>query len=555
MLPNRVVRPRVAPMKGNTVPAGTTQRSPATTPVSSQPGIPAETPSQASPPVPTPKIAVIAVGLGLFGWLFTFLGSWIPSFWGDEAASIMAAERPLATLWPMLGRVDAVHGTYYLFLHVWIDLFGASELSVRFPSTVAAGFAVAGTVVLANLLFARTTFGGRPIGRSVAVISGLVCAFLPRMGYMAAEGRSYAIATALAVWLTVVFVGLVRRRTTRRTPWLVFSLLFAASIYVFLYLILLAMVYGAALLFSAGGRPLLRRWAVGAVCGIVLAGPVVAYSLGQHDQISFLAKRDSASLDKLFILQWFGNPSCSVLLWALIVVGILALIRHRQGSTVLLVSWLLGPMIMLYLGNAFIAPMYSIRYLSFCVPAIAIVSAVGIVFLASIALPPRFTAVPAGRWVRLPVQVVAVAGIFMLALPSNVYQRTPYAKDVGSDLRQLSAAVGANAHAGDAVIFNEGIRPSRRPRLALHLYPQGFVGLTDVALRSSYSDQAGLWDIVWPVSAIAGSLASYSTVWYIDLKSTTSTVNRTELGSLGFTLARTIPIHRSVVYEFVRENK
>lgn len=113
------------------------------------------------PPVAAPTrwlgadmgIAPVAVLLGIVGTLFTVIGSWIPAFWGDEAASIMSAERPLATIWRELGRVDAVHGAYYVFLHFWIDAFGASELSVRLPSSIAVGVAVAGTVVLADRLF------------------------------------------------------------------------------------------------------------------------------------------------------------------------------------------------------------------------------------------------------------------------------------------------------------------------------------------------------------------------------------------------------------------
>ncbi|MES2171124.1 MAG: hypothetical protein V4479_10465, partial [Actinomycetota bacterium] len=56
----------------------------------------------------TPVPRLLAIVLGTAGALVSFAGSWIPSFWGDEAATVVSAERPLSALWAELGRVDAV---------------------------------------------------------------------------------------------------------------------------------------------------------------------------------------------------------------------------------------------------------------------------------------------------------------------------------------------------------------------------------------------------------------------------------------------------------------
>lgn len=55
--------------------------------------------------------------------------SWIPSFWGDEAASVISANRPLDSLLEMLGHVDAVHGVYYFALHAWVWSGRARDLA------------------------------------------------------------------------------------------------------------------------------------------------------------------------------------------------------------------------------------------------------------------------------------------------------------------------------------------------------------------------------------------------------------------------------------------
>ncbi|MES2092615.1 MAG: hypothetical protein V4531_02230 [Actinomycetota bacterium] len=509
-------------------------------------------------------IGPLAALLGSTGWLATFIGSWIPAFWGDEAASIMSAERPLATIWRELGRVDAVHGAYYVFLHFWIRAFGASELSVRQPSTIAVGLAIAGTVVLADRLFAQNPGNPRPgtggLGaRRIAVIAGIVMILLPRVGSMAGEGRSYAIGTAVAVWLTILFLGLLTRRVTALLPWLAFAVVFAVAIYVFLYLALLAVVYAVAILAHRPGRAVTLRWIAASAAGVVLAAPVIGYAIGERGQISFLAHRNYVTFSRMFVIQWFGNPWLAVAGWALIAVAVVALVRAWSGARsrssgpvpresvlpgALLGGWLVLPMGILILGNALVSPMYSIRYLSFVTPAVAILVAVGV------------SALGVRRGARGWIQTAAVAALIGLALPTNIFQRTEFAKDGGSDLRQAAQVIGALATAGDAVVFDETARPSRKPRLALRLYPQYFRGLSDVTLRTPYFQRSGIWDSVWPIASVAPPLRLTSTVWDLELATPGSVAppaNVVALEGLGFRISRRIPVHRTVVYELTRE--
>ncbi|MBK4346900.1 glycosyltransferase family 39 protein [Lacisediminihabitans changchengi] len=491
-------------------------------------------------------LPVVAVLIGLGGALVSFLGSWIPSYWGDEAASVMSAERPLATLWPELGRVDAVHGTYYLFLHLWIDLFGASELSVRLPSALAIGVAVAGVVVLAARLFSTR----------VAITAGIVMAVLPRTTVMGEEGRSYAIGTAIAVWLTVLMVHLVVTRSTRLLPWIVYGVGLALSIYVFLYLILLA---GAHLIYLVVMRPqlgstfrrMLGRWAGAVVLGIALSTPLLVFGLSQHNQISFLSHRHYMTFERLVVLQWFGNRPLALVGWLLVIVGIVLGLRRQTArglaarglaarglavrrQTVLIATWMLLPPLVLIAGNSLIAPMYSIRYLSFCTPAVAILVALAI------------SAVP-WTWAR----IAAVLAIVALAAPTWAAERGQYAKDGGSDLRQTAAVVAAHARPGDAIVFDETIRNSRKPRLALHLYPKDFTGLLDVGLITPYQRTAGLWDVVGP--APAADLVGVRTVWAVESSASLAPADIRHLQGLGYAVTHAFPVHRSTVYELTLE--
>ena len=473
-------------------------------------------------------IRTIAIMIGVGATLVSFAGSWIPSFWGDEAVSIMSAERSLPSLFAALGRIDAVHGTYYLFLHGWISLFGASELSIRLPSAIAVGLAVAGTVVLGNLLLTRR----------IAIIAGIVLAILPRVTYMGSEARSYALGMAIAVWLTVMLVTLLARRATSHLAWLTYALVFAAALYVFLYLALLAIVHGILLLSTARAGGALRRWLEAVGLGTVLAAPVIVWGLVQNHQIAFLAGPSQVAVWTVFVEPWFNGLWLPLACWTLIVLGVVSLIRSgraARGGAVLAVAWLVTPMAILLVGNAVIVPMYATRYLTFCAPAAALLIAAGIAAL------PR-------TWMQISVGALLLA----LVVPGYLAQRGPYAMDAGSDWRQVSAIVGAHAQPGDAIVFGLTLRPSRMPRLALYSYPAGYRGLNDIALVTPYYLLPGLRDDVAPLATVAARLAPATTVWAIEpLPSSRSRTpaDVVTLERLGFSLKYEFPVHRNGVYE------
>jgi len=195
------------------------------------------------------------------------------------------------------------------------------------------------------------------------------------------------------------------------------------------------------------------------------------------------------------------------------------------------------PTLLLELGNVFVAPMYTTRYLSFCTPAVAIAIAMGITVLAR-------------NWMR----VAAVALLFGLAAPVYLAQRGPYAKNGGSDWRQASAVLGEHARSSDAIVFDTATKPSQRPRLAMHLYPNDYVGLDDVALATPYSDIPSLWDAVTPLDRAADRLGGIDTVWAMEMKpkGTSVPADVLELRQLGFQVQREYPVHRTVIYELSR---
>ena len=182
--------------------------------------------------------------------------------------------------------------------------------------------------------------------------------------------------------------------------------------------------------------------------------------------------------------------------------------------------------------------MYAYRYLSICAPAAAILVAVGIA-----GLRPRWA------------QVVTLLLLVALAAPGYVAQRTDFAKDDGSDWRQTADILRAEARPRDAVVFDESTRPSRRPRLAMHLYPAAFVGLNDITLDQSYADGDGLWDTTIPLAAATSRLAGTHRVWLLQNVGSSQTAAGTDLDVLqraGFTVASSRTINRTILIEMTR---
>ncbi|WP_345762973.1 glycosyltransferase family 39 protein [Diaminobutyricibacter sp. McL0608] len=509
----------------------------------------------------TIRTAAILAGLA---FALSTLGSWIPSFWGDEAASIMSAERPLPSLFVELGNVDAVHGTYYLFLHFWIGVFGASPLSVRMPSALAVGAAVFGVVLLAERLASYR----------VAVLAGCVCVLLPRVTYMGEEARSYALSAACAVWLTVLLVRALGRHESRVMRWWPYALLLAASAYVFLFTMLIVVAHLAIILTVTRSWRVVRAWGAAVLAAVIAASPLIYWALRERKQISYLQSADAVNTQTLGVDQWFGNIAVAILAWGLIavgaVVGVRALLRargRRRGQIadailtprgratafraagiltpreagmpslfVVAAAWAFIPMLLLLAGDLASA-MYTVRYLSFAAPAVALL--IGLVL-----------ALPARRWIS----VVGLVTVLAASVPTYLYQRTPFAKNE-SDWAQIADTIKTHATKGDAVVFDQTFKPSRRPRLALHTYPAAFAGLGDPTLAVPFQDNTWWWDQVHQVGTVAGKFRDIDRVWAVEYRlpgAPADTWGMPQLRALGYTVTAEYRGHRSIVYELSR---
>jgi len=125
--------------------------------------------------------AVVAVGVLLRFWTRSDL-------WFDEALSVEVAKLPLDELRGALAH-DGHPPLYYVLLHLWMGLFGESDLAVRSLSGVFAVAALPLTWVLARRLG----------GREAAVAGLLVLASSPFAIRYATEARMYTLVMLLVL--------------------------------------------------------------------------------------------------------------------------------------------------------------------------------------------------------------------------------------------------------------------------------------------------------------------------------------------------------------------
>jgi mannosyltransferase len=518
-----------------------------------------------------------AIIVGLVAFATAVVGSWIPNLWGDEAASLLSAERSLPSLWSMINHVDAVHAGYYGFLHIWISAFGDSPFSIRFPSAIAAGLAAAGIVVLVRR-FASTPF---------AVVAGLACAVLPRMTYAGEEARSYAMTAAIAVWLTVILAATLRRSRhgDRLGPrargsaqrgamrgeawgWIGYGILLALGTQLFLYLAFIPIAHALSLALLRPARVVWRAWLKTCVIAAVVALPFVVLAASEHSQISFLANRDDASLGVVLPGAFFSSVPLAWVGWGLSLVAVIGFaVRRirRLGWTridtleAIVLPWAFAPFILLELLNAAI-PAFTSRYLTMCAPAVAVAVVLGVRELVVLVREAARRS-DGTRRMRAPA-ILGTATTVLLAVvlggltaPVWAAQRTPYSKN-SSDWSQISETIGAEARQGDAIVFDEGVRPSRKTRLAMRAYPAGFANVKDVSLSKPYYDVANWADATLPIATVIqrGRLADVSRVWVVEYADATSidSYGVKELEGIGFIRVGSVRLHSSEIYLYER---
>jgi mannosyltransferase len=484
------------------------------------------------------------------------IGIAAPSYWRDEAATVAAVHRPLGSMLRMLGSVDAVHGLYYLIIWPIAQLCGTGEQTLRLPSLVA--MAVAAGFVTAT--------GRRLVSPAVGVTAGLIFAAAPTVTEYGQMARSYAPVTMVAAIASYALVRALETDTSRvRWAWYAVSLVVLGALNVFALLIIPAHAITMDLSYrgqQAAGlrRAAFRRWFLAAATGIGVNGPLILLSAGQRTQIDWLPApkvSDVGNIADLLGPPWMTAAIGAVLLTA----GAMAVWRRRRalsqdgrpgpgrpGGTgleppaasarctvpVLCWPWLVVPPVLLLL-ESFLSPVYTQRYIIFCVPAAALIVAVALAELAR--LPGR------GR-LGLASSVAAFLLIATLGIGTQIQYRQPWGHV--DDIREADLIIAATARPGDGVLY---ALPSFLPISAA--YPDGLGRLPNIQVGEAAIPSGTLAGTTVGPDVLRQRISQLKRLWVIQVSGFTP--DRRTLAGLHLRLAWTWQISDLWLQLYVRD--
>jgi mannosyltransferase len=439
------------------------------------------------------------------------------SYWRDEAATLSAAQRPLGNLIRTLGNIDAVHGAYYLVIWVMVHVGGSGELVTRLPSAVAMACAAAAVVAI----------GRRLISPRAGLASGLVFAVLPEVSLYGQDARPYAIVVALAALASYLLVRAMDAEPAARHRWLIgYALSLAALGIVDIFGLLLitahAVTVGLRWLRETGpvraagpdgrggpgpadgpdraeragaARSLALGWLAAAAAGVLLTSPVLALGYVQRGTLSWLTPPNLAAVTGLHYLVGPAAMAGAVILAVAAGLVVSALpgrerLRANWPGSVpaLCLPWLILPPAILLVASV-ISPVYTLRYVLLCMPAIALLAGAGLASLG---------------WVAGTAGLVVIA---LLGVPMQRQVRTP---DGHMDnIRQADRIVADNRRPGDAVL-------EFKAENFAQAYPYGIRQLIPIAQAESPAQSATLVGTFLPDPVVRQRLTHVSRVWVVE---------------------------------------
>jgi mannosyltransferase len=400
-------------------------------------------------------------------------------YWGDEADTVSAVSRSVPQLFRLLGHIDAVHGLYYLLLWPVAMVAGTGEFATRFPSAVAMAAAAAGV----------TAIGRRLASRQAGLCAGLMFAVLPTVTVQGHDARPYAMVTAAAVLASYL---LLRAVHDPRPRWFAgYGLSLVLLGYAQLFGLLLIPAHAVTLIglcrraaHGGDGQPgvLLRRWLVTVAAAAVAVAPVTVMGWVQRAQIAWIPAPGWSDASDLVATLIAGS------VWAAVVIALLALLGAAadRSLTWLAVPWLVLPPLVL-IAASLLKPVYFSRYLTYCLPAVALLAGAG---LASM---------------RLPKRAAVLALVVALVAPAQLAVRAP-----GGGMQMVAQFLSAHRRPGDAIVYPEASIPPWY--LA---YPQGFAQLRDLSMAETPAASGRLFGEAVPQSVLKKREESVHRIWIV----------------------------------------
>ncbi|WP_209743542.1 glycosyltransferase family 39 protein [Arthrobacter sp. PvP023] len=419
--------------------------------------------------------------------------------------------REFPDLQALLGTVDAVHGAYYYLMFGWTRLFGFSEVALRLPSLVAISCAAVLLVELGRKM-ASTSFG---------ILAATFLVVMPRTQYAGTDARSYALTLLGAVAATYLLVSL--REHPRKAKWVGYAAIGFCTVSLSFYCILLYCAHAVTVVLDARLRGQWRSMLASSTGWIIPALWVGIAASRQQFQIAWIRDVGPAFPFEFTFLQFFADGyfvqngqivptptpgeewsmvGLATFMWLAVPTGIV--LCRRQFLVRLALPWLVLPALAVICGSLVTGGNYYLpRYLTFELPAMALLAATPVARLATVASEKPW------RQIKVATGAAAVA-LLLISLPSYVGQRTQFGRDRGDDFRFIAESVDKLGSRGDCFVM------SPASDLAYQAYPDAFAGLGDPTLGITAVQWKRIFNQRFDIQTSAERIRQYRTVILIE---------------------------------------
>ncbi len=422
-----------------------------------------------------------------------------PSFTRDESATLAAVHRSFPQLVSMLGHVDVVHGAYYALIWVVVRIGGRGELALRLPSAIAMA-AAAGMVTL---------LGRRLVSCRAGLAAGLTFAFLPQVSWFAENAREGAVLTALACAASYCLLRALQQDAARGRWLAAYGVTLVALGLGNLFALLLVVAHAVTLAWSRReyrvGRDFMLRWAAAVTATVILVSPVAVAGYSELRQIRWIRPPGVYSLfsvgrlvgDTLLFFLVLAIAACAVIV-STRADGARRTAHWPAGLLGMAVPWLLLPPALLLTASV-IHPVYTFRYIVYCIPAAALLIGAALAAL--------------GRYAGPVALVVIVLG----GLHSQLAERRADGHDV--DIRRADHLVARHERPGDALLnisAQTGPRKGSGERTLEGAYPFGLARLRDISAGASPEQSATLGGTYASAAVIRQRLSHVTRLWVVE---------------------------------------
>ncbi len=346
----------------------------------------------------------------------------------DEGFSLAVSSKPLPFLLKAI-LSDGVHPPlFYILFKGALALFGTTEFGARFFTAALSILGVAAIFLLGKTLF----------GRRVGLAAALLLAVNPVHIWLAQEARMYSLLSLLATLNFWFFWQTLHR--PRRKYWVGLWLTATLLITTHYFGLLMPAIQFFYLAFRLKKHPrTLIPWTLTQfAAGLVLLPWLIATALRPVKSfgIAFLVRPTPA--DMLFSV-WNMVTGFDPSLWmialpalAVAAIGIILAWKRPAAPTLLLTLWAFAPVVLVWVVSQQ-RSFYADRYLSFTIPALMLLIAVG------------WTQFSAGRKIIIPLM-----GIFLLANHLFLLNAPTFWKD---NWRGAAKFIAAHEQPGDVIVL------------------------------------------------------------------------------------------------------